>query len=111
VSTTSDEDITQGAKDALKDQAFWVKEPRLYLETVEMVRLPLLELRCRLQKELFNERDRMRHPKDKELTDLDRTIMLNAMTSELNEKYELARGLEELVKERVAIIKTLLETK
>lgn len=89
------------------------------LTLLELVREPLLLERCRLQRELFEKREQMRVPnykpdkKDKDtprLTDFDRTTQLNAYVAELNEQYEIARGLEELVKERIEVIKLLLET-
>lgn len=109
--------VLETAKEALQDLETIIKSPTTYIKALEHIRLPLLELRCRVQRELFEKREQMRVPNfkaDKDqprLTDLDRSTMLNGYTAELNEKYELVRGLEELVKERVAIVKTLLEIK
>lgn len=83
---------------------------------IELLREPLLTLRCKLQKELAIARENMRTPNYKpekdepRLTDLDRRTMMEANTAEIQEKYELARGLENLVAERVGLIKILLET-
>lgn len=118
VNTISDEALIASIKEGLENTEAWITSPEAYVVTLDKFREPLLELRCRLQKELFNERERMRLPNYKpekgdnlRVTDFDRKIQLDSYTSELNEKYELVRGLEELVKERVALIKTLLETK
>lgn len=84
---------------------------------LDLLRPNLLKIRVKLQRELFEAREKLRmpnykpDPKDKDTpryTDFDRTTMLNAHTAELNEKYELVKGLEELVRERVELIKVLL---
>lgn len=93
-------------------------EINLYVGQLDVLRPKLLEIRVKLQRELFEAREKMRmpnykpDPKDKDTpryTDFDRTTMLNAHTAELNEKYELVKGLEELVRERVDLIKVLLK--
>lgn len=91
-----------------------------YAEDLEYLREPLLTLRCELQRELYEKREQLRmpnykyDPKDKDTpryTDFDRKTMLEAQTAEINERYELVKGLEELVKERVDLIKILLGAK
>lgn len=90
------------------------------LGDLEAIREPLLTLRCKLQRELYEKREQLRmpnykyDPKDKDTpryTDFDRRTMLEAQTAEINERYELVKGLEELVKERVDLIKILLGAK
>lgn len=80
-----------------------------YVKDLDTLREPLLSLRCRLQKEYYQAREKLRVPKDKEYTDFDRNTMLDAYTAEVREKYELVKGLEELVSERVELIKILLK--
>lgn len=73
------------------------------------LRVPLLEARVASQKELADVRHRMRHPKDlKEFTDWDRNIILEGQVSEYMANYELLRGMEDLLKERVAILDSLI---
>lgn len=82
-----------------------------HIMALEPLREPLLSLRCKLQKEYYQAREKLRVPKDKEYTDFDRNTMLDAYSSEVREKYELVKGLEELVSERVELIKILLGAK
>lgn len=65
----------------------------------------LLKLRCRLQKEYYQAREKLRVPKDKELTDFDRNTMLQAFCAEKQEEFEYVKGLEEIVKEYLQVIK------
>ena len=75
---------------------------------LEPLRSPLLSLRCKLWEELLNARNKYRHPKDKEFTDLDRKIMLDANVAELEARYQLVKGIEDLVKERIDLIKGMV---
>lgn len=79
----------------------------------EQLREPLLSLRVQLGRELVEARERVRmpnykpDPKDKDTpryTDFDRKIMLDAAVAELEAEFELVKGLEELVKERIEVI-------
>lgn len=97
-----------------------LEEPITQVERLEVVKPNLLTLRCQLQRELYEKREQLRmpnykyNPKDKDTpryTDFDRRTMLEAQTAEINERYELVKGLEELVKERVDLIKILLRDK
>lgn len=62
---------------------------------------PLLKLRTDKYVELTQAREKVRHPKDKDLTDWDRKVMNDAMVAELQAEYDYLLGLEELVKERI----------
>lgn len=75
---------------------------------LEAVREPLMSLRIERYKDLCVKREQYRHPKDKNLTDLDRKTMLEAAVADAVADYETVRGLEELVKERVDLIKLLI---
>lgn len=57
---------------------------------------------------LANKKRQMLHPKDKDLTELDRTVMLDANVSVIRQDYEFLVKLEELVKERIDLGKDLL---
>ena len=79
---------------------------------LERLREPLLKRRTELYRRLCEQRERLRHPVPEKgeprLTDLDRTTMLNDATAELQEEYEYTKGLEELVKERVIMLREVL---
>lgn len=77
----------------------------------EKVRPRLLGLRVEYYTKLCKAREQYRHPKDKELTDFDRKTMLEASVAEIQADYELVRGLEELVGERVDLLKLLIRSK
>ena len=68
---------------------------------LEGVREPLLKLRVDKYVELTQAREKVRHPKDKDLTDWDRKVMNDARVAELQAEYDYLLGLEELVKERI----------
>lgn len=57
---------------------------------------------------LAEQKNRMLHPKDKDMTELDRNTMLDAHVAVIRRDYEFLAKLEELVKERLDIIKVLL---
>lgn len=89
------------------------------VSVIEADRVNLLKIRVKLQREWAEAREKVRlpnykpDPKDKDApryTDFDRTIMNDAAVAETREKYELVKGLEELVRERVDLIKTLLRS-
>lgn len=68
---------------------------------------PLLTAKCSVQRKLVTDRDRLRHPKDKELTDLDRRILLESAVADLNHEFELLNGLHELVLLRINVLSTV----
>lgn len=57
---------------------------------------------------LADKKRQVLHPKDKDLTELDRTVMLEANVSIIRSDYEFLIRLEELVKDRIELGKTLL---
>lgn len=69
---------------------------------------PLLQSRCAAQTKLVLEKNRLRLPKDKEYTDFDRQIMLDAAIAELQAEYNLLKGLEEQLAQRIDILSALL---
>lgn len=69
----------------------------------------LLKMRVERFKTLVQKREQYRHPKDKEYTDFDRKTMLEAQVADVQADYELVKGLEDLVMERVELIKILLK--
>lgn len=78
------------------------------LREAEVCFIPIVEARIAAQTKLFNERNRLRHPKDKELTDWDRKIMLDAHTGGAQAEYELLAGIEKALEQRIGVIRTLL---
>lgn len=57
---------------------------------------------------LINKRRQVLHPKDKDLTELDRNVMLEANVSVIRADHDFLARLEELVKDRIDICKLLL---
>lgn len=108
-------DVIKTAKELLNSTDWGLLDK--YAAQLGLVSAPLLELRCKLQKDLYLAREQMRmpnykpDPKDKDTpryTDFDRKTMLEAATAEIQANYELVKGLEELVKERLELIRILL---
>jgi len=75
------------------------------------LRHPLLLEVTKLQKEFYVNREKLRVPKGKEYTDFDRSTMLEAYAAESREAYEYAKGLQELVVERIEIYKLMMGEK
>lgn len=84
--------------------------PELLLGLVELHAV-LLEDRVAAYTRLCKAREQYRHPKDKEYTDFDRKTMLDAHTADIQAEYELAAGQENIVAERIAVIKLIMEQK
>ncbi len=78
------------------------------LREAEVCYIPTVEARVTAQTKLYEKRQQFRHPKDKELTDWDRKIMLDAHISEAQAEYELSAGIEKALEQRINIIQTLL---
>lgn len=74
-----------------------------YLSIIE----PIVTERVQLHKELLQAREKLRVPKDKELTDFDRRTMNEAYCAEVQEKYEMMKGMEELLKEKMELVKMI----
>lgn len=79
---------------------------------LEELREPILKMRCELGKSLAQKREQYRIPphdpkiKDEpRLTDFDRNTRLNAAVAELNSEYEYIKGIEDLIKERMELIR------
>lgn len=76
----------------------------------ERLRKDILNVRIDAQIELAKKRGQYLHPKDRDLTELDRKIMLDAHTTTELQRFELLLGLELLLKDRHATISLLLDT-
>ena len=79
-----------------------------YLVLLEKERFDLGKMRCEWLKLLHESKAKMRHPKDKDLTDLDRTTMLNGSVAFIQRDYEFLVVLEKLVEDRLELGKLLL---
>lgn len=77
---------------------------------LEACRYDLSWERTRLYQKLLQERERARMPKGKDYTELDRKTMLNASTSILEGDYDFIESLEVIVKERLELGISLLQT-
>lgn len=71
------------------------------IDALVRLRVQILALRVEKQRSFLQALEQYRHPKDKELTDFDRKTMLEAATATIREEYEYAKGIEEIVKERI----------
>jgi hypothetical protein len=79
------------------------------LKQLEMIRRPLLEHRVEAQIELIKKRQQYLHPKDRDLTELDRKLMLDVHTTAELQRFELLAGLEYLLKDRHATLSLFLD--
>lgn len=68
----------------------------------------LIASRVAAYTELCEARAQYRMPKDKEYTDFDRKIMLEASITRQTAAYELAQGAEDVCREKIQAIKLLL---
>ena len=80
-------------------------------EELEILRPGILLARVSAYQTLCKAREQYRHPKDKDLTDFDRKTMLEASVADIQAHYEAAKGLEELVAERIDLLKLLMRIK
>lgn len=95
-----------------------ITEPARSLLDLEICRPRLLKIRVEAYNELVTKREQARmpnykpDPKDKSTpryTDFDRKIMLDNMVADYESLYELARGLEKLVCERVELLRAVVK--
>lgn len=78
------------------------------LRETERAYVRAVEARVEAHAELQNARLRYLHPKDKDMTDFDRKVQLEANTSDLQAEYELLAGIEKALEQRISVIQTLL---
>lgn len=82
---------------------------KLDLVDLDAVRMKLSEARVDWLKLLHEKESQMLHPKDKDLTEMDRKVMLNASVAVIKRDYEFLVSLEKLVEERLALGRELLK--
>lgn len=78
------------------------------LRGLEACRYDLALKTAEWHKLLADKKRQALHPKDKDLTELDRNVMLDANVSVIRQDYEFLLKLEELVRDRLDLGKTLL---
>lgn len=80
------------------------------LAKLDAMRYELSYTRCEWFRKLMRERERLRVPKDAQFTELDRKTMLDAHTSVVASDYEFLVSLEQIVKDKLELGITLLQT-
>lgn len=75
----------------------------IHLNTLDALRYDLAEASVDWHRLLEEKKNQMLHPKDKDLTDMDRKVMLDASVAVISRDYEFLSKLEELVKERIEL--------
>lgn len=80
-----------------------------HLQGLEATRYELAKATVEWHQLVAEYKNRMLHPKDKEMTELDRVTMLDAHVAVVRKDYELLCKLEELVKDRMELGKQLLQ--
>lgn len=81
-------------------------EPKLV--ALEPLQFELLEVRVDWQMLLSEKKNQYLHPKDKDMTELDRRTQLNASLANIERDCEFLVGLEKLVEQRIELGKALL---
>lgn len=79
-----------------------------YLCELESIRFTLAETVTDWHKQVAEMKARMLHPKDKDMTELDRNVMLEAHIAVIRKDYELLVKLEDLIKDRIELGKIIL---
>lgn len=90
----------------------FLREPlediRPQLIGLEALRFELAEKRCEWFQLLQEKKNQMLYPKDKDKTELDRRVMLNASVAVIEKDYIFLETLENLIHERIELGKILL---
>jgi len=71
-----------------------------FKDDIIKLRLEVLRLQVDARAVLVLQRERNRHPKDKNYTDLDRGIMLESAVAEYQKEYDTLHGLSDLLSSR-----------
>jgi len=79
-----------------------------HLRGIEACRFDLVKAITEWHRLVAEHRNRMLHPKDKELTELDRNTMLEAHVAVVRQDYEFLVKLDELIVDRIALGRQLL---
>lgn len=79
------------------------------IKALSDLRLELAQKTTEWHQLLSETKNRLLHPKDKDLTELDRQVMLKAHSAVVRKDYELLCRLEELTKDRIELIKFVIK--
>lgn len=80
-----------------------------HLVGLEACRYELAEKTVEWHQTVAEVKNRMLHPKDKDLTELDRNVMLESHVAVIRKDYELLVKLDELIRDRIELGKLLLQ--
>lgn len=78
------------------------------LRDIEACYIGIMTARVQAHADLCNIRERYRHPKDKDLTDWDRKIMLDGYVFESQSEFDKLVGIEKALEQRISVIQALL---
>ena len=81
------------------------------LGELDAVRLPLAEAVADWHLKLAESKRQMLHPKDKDFTELDRNIMLDAHVGVVRKDYEMLQRVDQLVEQKISLIISYLTLK
>ena len=81
------------------------------VKELEKLRFELAEKKNEWLQKLHERENQMLHPKDKELTELDRKTMLNASVAVIRRDYEFLKDLDRIVEQRIELFKILTPNK
>lgn len=79
-----------------------------HIKGLEALRYELAEATAEQHRIVVDMRRKMLHPKDKEFTELDRNVMLDAHVSVLKKDLEFLLSLQEIIRDRIELAKVLL---
>lgn len=79
-----------------------------HIKGLESLRFELLEATVEQHKLVAEMKRKMLHPKDKDYTELDRNVMLDAHIAIIRKDYEFLLNLSELIRDRIELTKLLL---
>ena len=85
-----------------------IADLRAHLVGLEATRLEVAKKRCEWLKKLHESELKVLHPKDKDITELDRRIGVQSAVAEVRRDYEYLVSLEELTKYRLEFGSQLL---
>lgn len=77
------------------------------VENLAKLQFELAQKKTEWMQLVYEKENQMLHPKDKELTEMDRRVMLNASTAVIKKDYEMLVTLERLVRDRIDLFKRL----
>ena len=86
-------------------------EMLLQIRTLEAMRYELNVDICDWGRMLAEKRAQMLHPKDKELTELDRKTMLHASVAVIERDFDFLCNLQPLVEDRLGFLRMFLQIK